>query len=136
MFFKIIILKSSSKIKNENLVNKTFFIYLTKNKAYKLGLREEVFDFEYFEKNKYIFANTICKCTDKDIFQTKTKLSDLNNEKFQTTAIIKRQHADAATNYTIGEYLKLEVSRISNIKTKKDALVFWRKVRTNEPNLV
>jgi hypothetical protein len=127
MFLKIYIKNTSKKIRREHLRNKLFFVFLTKNKAYKLSLKKEVFDYVWERNKKYIYVSTICRCKDKDVFKSKTLIKDITKNEFNTVATITKEHDDEKSAYKKGEFVKLRVIRINTIKNLKQAIIFWKK---------
>jgi len=127
MFFKVKVVKVSKKLKNEDLIGREFFLFCTKKKAYKIGKKNEQFDFEYFIQNNILVGKSICTCTEKDCFITKIPLKTLEKNKFLVKSVILKQHDNEASPYKINEYVILEFIKDTSIKTKKDALLLYSK---------
>lgn len=128
-FYKVFIKNTSELLKKENIIGKVFYVYYSKNKAYKFGNPNEIFNFRFkVYKNRFVLY-TICLCEEKDIFCTKAPLYSLKQKKFTVKSVITKPHQDIGTSYKLNQYLVLEFNLIENIKTLKKAKDFFKQTK-------
>jgi len=103
------------------------FCLVKKGKAITFSKKREKFKLEFIIKDEYLYSTNTCTCDEKDFFETKIKIEDLNTKNvFYANATVKNAHGTSP--FQNGTIFKLKLEKIVGITSLSQAKKFFQAV--------